>query len=332
MKNKILVLGTSSFAGASMVNFLLNKKYKVYGTYRRKKNQMYLPYLENKNLKNFKNYPIDFNKSPKKLEIIIKKLKPDYIIDFVSIAMVNQSWQFPKVYFDVNINYKLHIFQNLNAFNFIKKYILISTPEIFGDNKKTLKEESYIFNPSTPYAISKLGTELLLKCYAKRYNIPFVITRFTNFYGPGQPIYRLIPKILACIEKKIKFPLEGGGNSSRNFIYTFDFCNGIYKAMLKGKNFDTYHFSSNKYYKIKEIVKIICSMKKIDHRILIKKTKSRVGQDDIYKLNSNKTRKILKWKTIYSLQKGIQEIINYNKTRFKKFSKESLVYLDRNFK
>ena len=73
-------------------------------------------------------------------------------------------------------------------------------------------------------------------------------------------------------------------------------------------------------------------MKKIDHRILIKKTKSRVGQDDIYKLNSNKTRKILKWKTIYSLQKGIQEIINYNKTRFKKFSRESLVYLDRNFK
>ena len=220
MKKKILILGSSSFGGASMINFLLDKKkYKIYGTFRRKKNKAYLPYLENKNFKNFKNLKIDFNESPKKMINIIQKIKPDFIIDFASISMVHQSWQFPHVYFDVNVQYKLHIFQNLYKFNFLKKYILISTPEVFGNNNKLLKENSLQYNPSTPYAVSKLGSELLLKNYAKNFNLPFIITRFSNFYGPGQPIYRLIPKIITCIEKKIKFTLEGGGNTKRNFIY-----------------------------------------------------------------------------------------------------------------
>ena len=142
-KKKILILGSSSFGGASMVNFLLNKKkYNVYGTFRTKKNEVYLPYLENPNLKNFKNFKVDFNNSPKRIINIISSVKPDFIIDFASICVVNQSWYFPQVYFNINVQYKLHIIKKLKEFNFLKKYILISTPEIFGNTKKLLKENT----------------------------------------------------------------------------------------------------------------------------------------------------------------------------------------------
>lgn len=332
-RKKILILGCSSFGGSSMVNFLLNKnQYKVYGTFRRRKNIAYLPYLDNNRVKDFKSYKVDFNKSPKKIINIILSIKPDYIVDFASICMVNQSWQFPQVYFDINVQYKLNIFKNLKKYNFLRKYILVSTPEIFGNSNKLLKEDSRDFNPSTPYATSKLCTELLLKNYANNYSIPIVITRISNFFGPGQPIYRLIPKIITCIDKKINFPLEGDGEAKRNYIFSDDFCNGIYKAMIKGRKGNTYHFSGNEYYKTIDIVKIICKLKFYDYKKLISKQKGRVGQDLIYKLDCKKTRKELKWKPVYNLNKALLEVINYKPKLFRRISKQKLTYTDTNFK
>ena len=260
---------------------------------------------------------------------LINSLKPDYIIDFAAISVVNQSWEYPQVYFDTNVKYKLEIFKNLGKFNFLKKYILISTPEIFGNTTKSLKENSNNFNPSTPYATSKLCTEFLLKNYSKNFNVPFIITRFSNFFGPGQPIYRLIPKIIECINKKKKFPLEGGGSTKRNFIFSYDFSSGIYKTIINGKKNSIYHFAGNDYYKIADITKIICQLKSYSYSKLIKITAQRKGQDIIYKLNSTKTKKELKWKPLYSLKKALIQVINYGAG---KFSKENLVYIDSNFK
>ena len=102
-----------------MVNFLLSKKnVLVYGTYRRKKIQSYLPYTHNKNYKSFKAFQIDFLKSPKKLLNIIKNFKPEYIIDFASICMVNQSWNNPKIYFQINVLFKAEMLIQLKKFNF----------------------------------------------------------------------------------------------------------------------------------------------------------------------------------------------------------------------
>ena len=140
MKEKILILGSSSFSGASLVNFLLNKKkYLVFGTYRRKKIKQFLPYVYNKNAKSFKEFQVDFLDNPKKIIKIISTLKPDYIIDFASICMVNESWKNPEIYFKTNVLQKAEIFKYLSNINFLKKYIYISTPEVFGSSKKIYK-------------------------------------------------------------------------------------------------------------------------------------------------------------------------------------------------
>jgi hypothetical protein len=104
MKEKILILGSSSFSGASLVNFLLNKKkYLVFGTYRRKKIKQFLPYSYNQNIKFFNEIQVDFLGNPQKIIKIISTLKPDYIIDFASICMVNESWKNPEIYFKTNV-------------------------------------------------------------------------------------------------------------------------------------------------------------------------------------------------------------------------------------
>lgn len=274
MKPKILVLGSSSFSGASMVNYLLNKnKYRVYGTFRRRKTNSYLPYKFNKNFKLFKEYKIDLSKNSKQLLNLVIRLKPKFIIDFASICMVNESWKNSEIYFQTNVLSKIKMIEYLSQSSFLKKYIYISTPEIFGSSRKFINEKNNIFNPSTPYASSKLSAEILLKNYLNNYKFPLIISRFSNFYGPGQPPYRLIPKIITCTDNKNQFPIEGNGKSKRNFIFTYDFCNGINKILKSGRVGEIYHFSGNSFDSVLNIIKIVCDLKSFNIKKLIKKTK-----------------------------------------------------------
>ena len=329
MKPKILLLGSSSFSGASMVKYLLDKKkYRLYGTFRRKKSNSYLPYKFSKNFRLFNEYKIDLSKNSNKLLDLVKKLKPDFIIDFASICMVNESWKNSELYFQTNVQSKIKIIKYLSQNNFLKKYIYISTPEIFGSSKNFINEDHNVFSPSTPYATSKLSAEILLKNYFKNYKLPIIITRFSNFYGPGQPTYRLIPKIIACIDNNSKFPLQGNGKSKRNFIFSDDFCSGIYKVVEKGKVGQTYHFSGNDFQSVFDVVKTICDLKAHNIKKLVKKTKGRIGQDLVYKLDAKKTKKFLNWKAAYTLRKGLKEIIIYHNKHFNKVPSKFLKYTD----
>ena len=329
---KILILGGSSFSGSSFANYMLKKNYFVVTTYRRKKNILYQPHLKNKNKKNLRNIRIDLDKNINHLIKIIKKLKPNYIVDFASICMVNESWIKPEIYFDSNLKNKSILLKKLINLSFIKKYIYISTPEVFGSSEKSIKEDCGYFNPTTPYAISKLSYELLLKSYGKSFNFPYIICRFSNFFGIGQPNYRLIPKVILSILTNKKFPLQGNGTSKRNFIDSYDFSKGIYLALLKGNAKSSYHFSTKKFYSIKDVIKMICRLKNFKYKDLNKVKKDRIGKDKTYKLNCKKTIKELGWKPSNSFESSLKDIIKFYEINLKKLKNLETVYYDKNFK
>jgi len=319
---KILILGISSFSGATLASFLSEKKFKIFGTFSKKKNIYYLPF----NKKKIKIFKINLLKDTKKLLQLINKIKPEIIVDHASICMVEESWSYPDRYFKINVNSKIDLVRGLKSTKFLKKYIYISTPEIFGGQLKTIDESSKNFNPSTPYASSKLASELYFKYALFHQNFPIIISRFSNFYGPGQPIYRLIPKVIMSINKKKKFPLQGGGQSIRNFIYSDDFCDAIYRLIIKGELGKVYHFSGKKFFKIKEIVKLICKIKKIHYRTFVTITKDRMSKDNAYKLKCLWTKKNLNWNEKISMKQGLSKTINFYDKYFNKLSKEPMKY------
>ena len=143
---------------------------------------------------------------------------------------------------------------------------------------------------------------------------------------------RLIPKVIACIDNKRKFPIQGDGKSIRNFIYSDDFCNGIFKVIKKGKKGNTYHFSGNKFYSVLQIIKIICDLKSYSFEKLITKAKGRIGLDLVYKLGTTFTKRSLGWKPDYSLKKGLNEIVNYHNKNFKKYPFKKLKFIDEDLK
>lgn len=310
MKPKILILGASSFAGSSFFDFLFRKnKFILLGTYNSKKNLNKL--IFKKNLKKINLIKLDLSREKNSLIAIVKKFKPTYIFDFASICMVNESWDAPNNYLKINVNSKINFLKNLNKFNFLKKFIYVSTPEVFGSVNKPVRENSQTFNPSTPYAISKLAIEKYLIAYNEESGNKIIISRFSNFYGRGQLEHRLIPKVINCINKNKKFPLHGDGLTKRNFIFDDDFNEGFLKIMLKGKGGRTYHFSSNSYVTIKKIIQIICKYKNSDFNKVVYEAKERKGKDKFYFLDCKKTAKELKWKAKTNLSNGLLKTINY---------------------
>jgi len=191
---KILVLGSNSFAGSCFINFILKKKFKVIGVSRsNEKNKYECIYFKNKNLKNFKFIKADINKNLDKIKSTITKRKINYIVDFLGQGMVAESWINPEQWFQTNIISKINLINFLVKKKIIKKYIRISTPEVYGSSSKKLTENS-IQNPSTPYAITHMTIDKYLKLMNTQYSFPVNILRFANFYGKSQPLYRIIPK------------------------------------------------------------------------------------------------------------------------------------------
>ena len=308
---RILVLGASSFAGSSFFKYLDdNFNYKILGTYNSKKNITKL-FSNKKIFKKLKK--LNLNKNNHRLVAMVKKFKPEYIFDFASICLVNESWNNPKYYFNVNLNSKLELISCLHKMEFLKKFIYISTPEVFGSKNEFINEHNQYFKPSTPYALSKLSCEQTLLSFNNSFKKKSIITRFSNFYGLRQMKHRLIPKLIDCIKNNKKFPLQGNGLSKRNFIFENDFNNGLIKVMNKGVNGQTYHFASDEYFKIKDVAKLVCKLYKVNFNNIIYYTSDRIGKDKNYFLKCNFTKNKLKWSPKYDLKSGIMKMMSYHK-------------------
>ena len=319
---KILVLGSNSFSGSSFVDFLPNKRYKIYCFSRSShKNEFNKYYLNGKKVFSKK---IDISKDLKKILSLVKRIKPNYIINFISESMVAESWIFPKDWYYLNSYILPSFYHEISNYKFIKKVIHFSTPEVYGSTKKKNKETNF-FNPSTPYGVSRVTADQVCSVLFRSKKFPVIITRASNVYGEYQKLYRIIPKTIVSIISKKKIPLHGGGKSVRNFIHIDDVSNALLIIMEKGIPGEAYHIASNKMTSIKEIVNLISKKLGTDLKNSTKISKDRIGKDQLYFLNSSKLRN-LGWKPHIDLDKGIDRVIRWIQINKKKLTKYKLYY------
>ena len=317
---KTLILGSNSFSGNHLAHFLIKKGFFIIASSQSLQNQKKYNPLSNltKNeKKNFIFLKCDITHEFKKLRKIILKHKPSIIIDFLGQGMVTESWIYPELTFKSNLISKIRLYEFLKNEKFLEKYIKISTPEVFGS--ASINENKLDFKPSTPYALSHSTIETYLMMLKKYYNFPIIISRFANFYGPFQKLYRVIPLTIHKAFKKEKFYLHGSGRSRRSFIHNEDFCNGIYKVIRKGKIGEIYHFSSKEYISIKELVQKIYLKFNLNPKKYIVNVKDRVGKDTDYKISDKKTKIKLNWTNVIDLNKGIESVIEWYLRYEKKF-------------
>ena len=327
MKIRFLIIGSNSFTGSHFVNFCLNKKHKIIGVSRSKELQdFFLEYKNNVNLKkNFIFFKLDLNKDIGRLISIIKKTKPSYIVNFASQSMVAQSWVAPIDWYNTNVISSVKLIENLKDCKFLKKYVHISTPEVYGNTKSNMIENTN-YNPTTPYAISRACFDTHLMHVYKNYGFPVVFTRAANVYGPGQQLYRIIPRtIYACFTNN-KLKLDGGGKSKRSFIYVDDVVRATYKIALKGRKGQIYHISDNKLITILNLVKKIFKICGFDFKQKILIGPERKSKDKIYSLSSMKLRRELNWNINVNLEKGLKKTLEWFLKNQKKLKRQKIYY------
>jgi dTDP-glucose 4,6-dehydratase len=327
LKNKFLVIGANSFSGSAFVNLILKKNIEVIGTSRGELNPIFLPYkkIQNKKKNLFKLYKIDLNKDYKKLFDIIKKNKPNYVINFAAQGMVAESWLSPLDWYNTNIIAQVRIIDFLNKCNFIDKYLHVTTPEVYGDIR-SWKKESMNFNPTTPYSTSRSCLDWHLYNYFRNYNFPVIFTRSANVFGEHQQLHRIIPKTIISIKKKIKLNLHGGGYSTRSFVHINDAMQATYKIIKNSKNGETYHISNYNLISIKDLVKRICAIMEYNYSDLINITEERMGKDQSYKLDSMKVRADFNWSEKIKLDEGLNRVIKWVNDNYKIINNLSLDY------
>jgi len=303
------VIGSNSFSGINFCNYLLSQGQEVLGFSRSPLKETAFNPIGTE-VKGFRFVQADLNSDQEMMFSEIRGKGVKYLVNFASQSMVAESWEHPYLTFNTNVLSKIKLYSFLIKQKFLKKYIKISTPEVFGSANIT--SSSYKkYNPSTPYALSHATIENYLLLLFKQFSFPVIISRFANFYGPYQKLYRVIPLAIHKANRKEKFYLQGGGTSRRSFLYSDDFCEGIYKMINTAKTGQTYQFSSKEYLTIKKIVKMIYVKKNLIPKKYIINVKDRPGKDKDYKIYDKDTRKQLKWKNKTSIDKGIDKVIEW---------------------
>lgn len=336
MKN-LLVTGGAGFIGSNFVKFMLkNFDYKIINYDK----LTYAGNLENlTDIESHRNYKFvkgdicdkDFS------EKTIKEENIDTIINFAAESHVDRSILGAREFIVTNVLGTQTLLDIAKSIG-IEKYLQVSTDEVYGslpEDKKELKfTEKTPITTNSPYSASKASADLLCNAYYHTHNLPVLITRCSNNYGPYQFPEKLIPLMIAKALDGEKLPVYGDGKNVRDWLFVEDHCSAISDVLHKGKIGEVYNVGgNNEWYNI-DIVKIILKLlNKTEEQI--RYVKDRPGHDRRYAIDSSKIQVELGWKPAHNFENGIEETIKWyveNESWWRKvMSGEYLKYYDKNY-
>ena len=322
-----VVIGSNSFSGACFVDYLLQQGYDVIGSSRSvEPHEAFLPYRWHPRHGKFSFHQYDLNQDLGELMSLVRNYETPYVINFAAQSMVAESWLDPADWFMTNTVSTVKLHDELRKCDFLRRYVHVSTPEVYGSCSGFV-DESFPFNPSTPYAVSRVAGDMSLQTFHAAYDFPVVTTRAANVYGPGQQLYRIISRTILYILLGEKLQLHGGGVSRRSFIHMNDVSDATLKIMLNGKNGETYHISTDEVVSIRDLVETLCRKLGVHFKDHAEIVSDRLGKDAAYQLDSTKLRVEMKWQDNISLDRGLDQCIDWVKLNFDTLKNEPFNYI-----
>ena len=324
---KVIVIGSNSFSGSDFIDLLLEKRtYDVIGVSRSpEKSPLFLPYKK-RPLNHFRFIQIDINKNLDTLDRLLDEFQPEYIVNFAAQSEVAPSWQFPHHWFQTNAVAITQLANILKNKKFLKRYVHISSPEVYGTCEGNVPETMPV-NPSTPYAASKAAGDFSLFTFYKNFAFPLVMIRATNVYGAHQQLFKIIPRSAIYIKQGKPIELHGGGNAVKSYIHIRDVSEGELCAMEQGRPGEIYHLSPDTGVAVKDVVRLICNQLNVPFEVATKIVAERLGQDKAYTIDSSKARKEFHWKPKIPLKDGITSVINWITRDFDQILQQKLEYM-----
>ena len=228
------------------------------------------------------------------------------VVHLAAETHVDRSLLDGKTFFDTNLDGTRVLLEEARNAK-VERFVQVSTDEVYGSRAQGYFTEKDALNPSSPYSVSKTSGDLLALSYFTTYNLPVIVTRGSNTYGPFQFPEKVIPLFVSNALSNEFLPLYGDGRQVRNWIYVEDHALGILHALKKGKPGEIYNVSSNTEMEnitlTKKLLRILGRSEK-----LIKRVKDRLGHDRRYAIDSSKLR-ALGWSEQHNFDRAFADTV-----------------------
>ncbi len=310
---RILITGGAGFIGSHFVKYIL----KNHSSYRIT-NLDKLTYAGS--LGNLRDLPNKRNHTFVKGDISNAKLVEkcmrhcDAVIHFAAETHVDRSIIDAQHFVKTNV-FGTYVLLEAALKHKIKRFLHVSTDEVYGSRKKGYFKEDNRLIPSSPYSASKAASDLLALSYFVTYRLPVMITRSTNNYGPFQFPEKIIPLFITNLLQKKKVPLYAEGKNVRDWIYVEDNCRAIDCVFRKGKAGKIYNIAAENYLTNFNLTQKI--LKKMNQDTsMIKHVTDRLGHDFRYAIDCRKV-KALGFRPRMNFQQGLDVTIDWYRKNLK---------------
>ncbi|MFC2149969.1 dTDP-glucose 4,6-dehydratase [Calditrichota bacterium] len=194
----------------------------------------------------------------------------------------------------------------------VKRFVQVSTDEVYGSLMQNDPPftESHGIDPSSPYSSSKAGADLLALAYFKTFDLPVIVTRCSNNYGPYQFPEKLLPLVIRNAMQDIPIPVYGDGQQVRDWIYVEDHCEALLKVYEQGKIGQVYNIGGNSEIANLELVKSVLSFLGKNEE-MITFVKDRAGHDRRYAIDNSKIKSDLDWEPASHFKIALRDTVDW---------------------
>ncbi|MFB6200109.1 MAG: dTDP-glucose 4,6-dehydratase, partial [Candidatus Nanohaloarchaea archaeon] len=189
----------------------------------------------------------------------------------------------------------------------LEKFIQISTDEVYGSREEGKFKEEDPLDPSSPYSASKASADMVANSFKVTHDLPVLIVRPTNNFGPNQHPEKLIPKFISRAKEGKSLPVYGDGTNVRDWLYVKDNCRAIDLLLKEGETGEIYNVGANQFKQNIEVTKKILELVGANENI-IEFVEDRKGHDQRYAVDSSKIRD-LGWEPKVSFEEGLKKIL-----------------------
>jgi dTDP-glucose 4,6-dehydratase len=213
----------------------------------------------------------------------------DIVVHFAAETHVDRSIMSAGDFIRTDVEGTFVLLEAARRATHLRRFIQISTDEVYGSVPTGASRETDELKPRNPYAASKAGADRLAYSYWATYDVPVIITRASNNYGPYQFPEKVIPLFVTNLIDDIPVPLYGDGRNVRDWLHVDDHCRGIDLLIEKGINGEVYNIGGgNEVMNVDLTHRILAALEKPTS--LIRPVADRPGHDRRYCLDTTKLR------------------------------------------
>jgi dTDP-glucose 4,6-dehydratase len=234
----------------------------------------------------------------------------EFVLNFAAESHVDRSIETPGEFIQTDVYGVFVLCEEARRVG-VRRFIQVSTDEVYGEVLEGHSTEDWPLNPRSPYAASKAGGDRLAYAYWCTYGLPVVVTRCSNNYGPRQYPEKLVPLFVTNAIDDQPLPVYGNGRNTRDWLHVDDHCDALLTLLtFPGVEGETFNIGAQHELDVLTITDTLLGLLG-KPRSLVRDVEDRPGHDRRYAVDSSKLTRVTGWKPAIPFEQGIRQTVEW---------------------